>query len=475
MRTKYGEGIGVELLFAFPELQDNQKSYLDTDSAAGDTVLNANGTDFATGQYVVVAQPGNEKTEIVQIHTSTAPTSTLVTLATALSFPHNRGDIIRFIPYNQIAANFSTDGINFSAISPIAIRADASETYLQRPTDLSTYVYNFRFLNSFLTEYSAYSDNVSAAGYGDNTVYAVKNRALTQLGETRGDLITDQFLNDSIMEARRIADQNPSTFRWSFRTKFGAIIGQMLAGQWSISVPADLRDQNTYKNLLSLRFGAQNRPIIYQDRNRFNQNYLNIGHSTVATQANSGATSLVLASTHDLDTAGALTVANNSIGDGLISISYTGNNRTTNTLTGIPASGTGSINRTVLVGTDVWQRATVGVTSVPTAYTIDSGKLYFDVLIGTQYDGQDLKGDYYSMIPVINSDADLFDEPFYDLYVPYLKFKIKYLKANGKIDRDGDVDYKEWLSGLASLIGQETPGQRVYFVPDVEGFLGNEG
>lgn len=82
-----------------------------------------------------------------------------------------------------------------------------------------------------------------------------------------------------------------------------------------------------------------------------------------------------------------------------------------------------------------------------------------------------MKGDYYSQIPVIDTDADTFDEPFYDLYVPYLKWKIKYLKANGKIDRDGDTDWKDWITGLTELISQETPNQWVNFVPDVEGFL----
>lgn len=475
MRTKYGENIGVELLFLFPELQDDALTYLDADSLAGATTLSSNGTDLSVGQYVVIGQSGNEKTEIVQVSQSVAPTSTVITLQTATAFAHNRGDIVRFIPYNQIAAEYATDGSTFNTISAVAIRADATETYMQRTADLSTYSYRFRFYNSYSGLYSAYSDTVTGAGYGDNTVWAVKNRALTQLGEVRGDLIKDQFLNDSIMEARRLADQNPSVFRWSFRTKFGAVIGQMLAGQWSIAVPTDLRDQNTYKNILSLRFGAQNRPIIYQDRNRFNQNYLNVGHSTVATQQTAGQTTLVLSSTHDLDASGSITVANNAYGDGLVTISYTANNKTTNTLSGIPASGTGSIGRTILVGTDIWQRATVGTSSVPSAYTIDKGVLYFDVLVGTQYDGQDLKGDYYSAIPVINSDADTFDEPFYDLYVPYLKYKIKYLKANGKIDRDGDTDFKDWIAGLSSLIGQETPGQRVNFIPDIEGFLGNEG
>lgn len=460
-RTKYGEDIGVELFFSFPELQGDPMTYLDTDSSVGAISLTvANGSDFSANQYIVIGQAGGEKSELIQI---SGATSTTLTLSTTTSFAHNRGDAVFFIPFNQIVPERSTDsGTTYSALSALNIRADASETYLQRTSDASTNYYRFRFYNSQSTLYSAYSDAVIASGYGDNTIWAVKNRALNQLGETRSILINDQFMNDVIMEARRIADQNPAVLRWSFRTKFGQVLGQMLAGQWSINAPTDLRDRNSYKNILSLRMANQNRPMLYQDRRRFNQNYLNIVHSTVATAYVSGGTSLVLASTHDLDSSGSITVANNSVGDGYISITYSANNKNTNTLTITAAS------RNIAVGTDIWQR---GIAGLPTAFTIDNGKIYFDVLLKTDYDGQDVKIDYYQAIQVIDSDADTFDEPFYDLYVSYLKFRIKYLKANGKIDRDSDTDWKDWQNGIATLLGQEVGGQKVDFVPDVEGFL----
>ncbi len=468
IRTQYGVDIGIELFFTFPDIQANEKTYLDADSVTGATSFSANGVNFAANQYIVIGQPGNEKTEIVQINGT--PTSTSINLISATNFAHNRGDTIRFIPYNQIEAQYATDGVTFNTITPVVIRADASETYMQRTSDLSTYSYKFRFLNSTTNLYSAYSPTILATGYADNTIWAVKNRALTQLGEKISDLITDSFLNDSLQEARRAVDQWPSIFRWSFRTKFGVIFGQMLAGQWRIAVPSDLRDQNTPKNILSLRFGAQNRPCTYQDRRTFNQNYLNIVHATVATNATSGANSLVLSSTHDLDATGSLTIAGQSVGQGTFIIAYSGNNKTTNTLsgvTGIPSSG-------VAVGTDVWQR---GIFSggVPVGFTTDAGYIYFDFPVNTASDGQDVKGDYYSIIPPISSDSQTFDEPYYDLYVPFLKYKIKYLKSNGKINRDGDTDWKDWLDGATKLIAQETPMQKVNFVPDVEGFLSGTG
>lgn len=464
IRTQYGEGIGVELYFAFPELQADQRSYLDADSAIGDSTLSANGINFSVSQYIVIGFAGDLKTELIQLHAATTPTATLITLVSALSFPHNRGDIIRFIPYNQIVPERSTDsGSTFTQLATVNIRADSSETYLQRASDASTDVYRFRFFNSNTGNYSAYSSNVTASGYADNTIASVKARALAQLGEVRNNLITDQFLNDGIQEARRKLDQNPAALRYSFRTKFGQVVGQILAGQNSISAPSDMRDRNTYKNLLSLRIGDQNRPCVYQDRRRFNQNYLNVQHSITSGSTSSGSTTLVLSSTKDFPTAGTVRIANNAYNDGLISVTYTGNNRSTNTL-----SGCSGINRTVTTGTDVWRNATFGL---PAAYTIDNGTILFDIPIGTSFDGMDAKADYYSIIPVISSDSQTFDEPFYDFYVSYLKWKIKYQKANGKLDRQSDPDWIDFMEGVTSVIGQETTGQRTNFVPDIEGFL----
>ncbi len=465
LRTKYGEGIGVELFFEFPEIQDNEKTYLDADQLAGDATLSANGTNFSVGQYIVIGQPGNERTEIAQIHTSTPPTATTITLAGTLSFAHNRGDLIRFIPYNQIAAEFSTDsGVSFSTISAVAIRSDATETYMQRASDLSTYVYRFRFTNATTGLFSAYSVNVSATDYADNTRYAIKDRALRELGEEKSELISDQFLNDSLNEGRRMADQNPETFRWSFRTKFGVNAGYLLAGQWQLTVPTDLRDPNTPKNVLGIRMGQQNRPCVYQDRVRFNQNYLNVSHTTLSVSAVSGATSLTLVNSRDFDASGVLTIASGILGNGVVTINYTSNNKTTGVLsgvTGVPVAG-------LAAGLDIWQRYVPGL---PTAYTIDAGVISFDSPLLPTYDGQNVHMDYYTIMTPLTSDTSVLDEPFYDLYVSWLKFKIKYLKSNGKIDRDGDTDYKDFMTGLNNLIMQETPSQRINFIPDIEGFL----
>ena len=464
IRTKYGAQIGVELFFSFPEIQDEQRTFLDADSAIGASSLSANGLNFVSpaSQYIVIGQPGALKTEIVQI--SGTPSATAIALASATSFPHNRGDIVRFIPYNQITPEYSTDGTTFVALgSAISIRADSTETYLQHSAGLSTYSYRFRFNNG--SNFSAYSDNTSATGYADNTIGSVKRRALREMGEVIGDLITDQDLNDWLQQGRRQMDQMPQVFRFTFREKFNATIGQCISGAYSVAAPADLRDRNTYKNILGLRFGRQNRPCIYQDQVRFAQNYLNVAHTTLNGAVVFGATSVTLTSTHDLDDSGTISVAGGVVGTLHTNLSYTGNNRTTNTLTGVtgvPVAG-------YITGLDVWQNA--NFFGLPTAYTINAGQIYFDVPFYDSLDGRNIIMDYYTTIPSITSDAGVFDEPFYDFYVSWLKWKISYKKANGKIDRDSNSDYKDFMEGVGKVIAQETIGQKVSLIPDIEGFL----
>lgn len=460
-RIKVGEPIGTELFFAWPEIYPNEKTYLDADAAAGATSLTVNGINFANQQYIVIGRPGVEKTEIVQI--SGTPSATLMTLTVATSFPHNRGDMVQFIPYNQITPERSTDGgTNFTGLSAVSIRADSLETYLQRTTDASTDVYRFRFTNSTSGLNSGYSDNATASGYADNTVYSIKQHALQTLGEVKNELITDKFLNDALMEGRRIVDQDPRILRWSFRTSFNSSLGGIIPGAWSVTAPTDLRDRNTYKNILAVRIGLQSYFVVYQDNRRFRQNYLNVGHTTLNGAISLAATSIILTSSGNFDASGAATLGANSETGVLTNIAYTANTLSTNTLSGVTSAiATNS-------GIDIWQNATFGI---PSAYTIENGVIYFDIPFDTVYAGQDIYIDYYKALSPVVSDADVLDEPFYDMYVPWLRWKIKYLKANGKISKEDDTDYKEFTDRVTQLITQEITGQFVNFIPSTNGFM----
>lgn len=469
LRIRTNAPIGNDVFFALPNLSGNNSSFFEADLASGQTTITANGSFFAADQYIILGQPGQEKSEIVKISTVN---NTTITLTAGTVFSHNRGDVITLIEYNQIEPQRSTDaGANFSALSIIDINPQVAETYLQRTGDDTTDVYKFRFYNETSGLYSGYSDEATASGYDDNSVYAIKQRALSQMGEKLTDLITDNFLNDALNEGRRIVDMGTAivdgvsqrVLRWSFRTKFNTDIGSIIPGTWSVTAPTDLRDRNTYKNILGLRLGRSNWPCVYQDQKRFRQNYLNVGHSTLNGAITTGSTSIILTSSGDFDDSGSIVIAAQTVSQDRDTVAYTTNTLSTNTL----GTVTG-ITQNAASGTDVWQEATFGM---PTAYTIDNAVIYFDVPFDDTYAGENIYMDYYQALQPVNSDSDELDEPFYDLYVPYLKYKIKALKSNGALNPKEDGDYLLFQQGLSELVSQEVSGQVVSFVPDIYGSL----
>lgn len=455
-RTKFGTGIGVELWMQLPDLSANEVTFFDADEASGQSALSANGANFSANEYVILGQPGVEKTEIAQVSSAS---STLLNVSTGVSYAHSRGDRITFIPYNQIVIERSTDsGDNYTPLSAISIRVDATETYFPRTADAVTDFYRFRFFNSDTGLYSAYSDEVVATGFADNSVYSIKHRALRSLGEEIGGKITDQFLNEALWEARREVDQDDRVLRWSFRTKFNTDIGDVIPGRWSVAVPSDLRDPNTWKNILSLRIGRNNVPIEYQDNTRFRQNYLGVAHSTLNGSITTSSTSIILTSSGDFNESGAIDIAAEDITEEIDNVDYTTNTESTATLGTVT-----NIDNNHATDRDVWQGLGFGN---PRAYTIDNETLYFDVPFSNQIAGENIVMDYYQKLQPIDSEADVVDEPDYDMYVSWLRWKIKYLKSNGKLVAGEDSDYREYRRRVETMINKEMLGQDVYLIPD---------
>lgn len=459
LKTKYGINIGIELFIAFPDISENEKTFLSADEAIGQTTLSViSGRNFSANEYVLVGNVGEETAEIRKVSSQTD--TTLV--VDALSSAHPRGTKIQFIPYNQIVVSRSTNaGVDYTALSAANIRPDSSETYIQRASDASTDYYKYRFYNSTSALYSQYSDAVIGTGFADNSVYSIKKRALTQLGEKIGDVITDEFLNEALWEGRRELDQDEAVSKWSFRIKRNVNVGSIIPGTYQLTLPADLRRPYTAENILSIRIGQSGQSLEYQDIVRFNKNYYGVLHTTLNGAVLDTDVSIVLTDSGDFDETGNIKVAAGAITGAIDSIDYTGNTEATNTITGVTGIQTGGHS----TGKDVWQDASFGL---PTAYTIngEEKKAEFDIPFADDYAGENIYFDYYTILPEYNSDSDILDEPIYDIFVNFLKYKIKYKKSNGKLDIRTDSDFLLWEKGKKNMINQERLGQDVYFIPD---------
>ncbi len=454
--VRRGDFPGNQILVDLPDLSDYEYTYLSADEASGQTELSVvSSANFSANEYIVIENPGKQTAEIRLISSVSAG---IINVSAATTFAHNRGVLIRFIPFNQVSIENDTDSAFGSATTDtVDLRIDALQTFYEDTDGLATDFYRARFYHSQGNRYSSYSEAPLVTGYAANTPYSIKKRALDGLGEERGGKITEEFLDQALLEGRRNLDQDQRILRWSFRTKFNTDIGTCIPGQWSVSSPDDLRDPNTHKNILEIRIGKVNYPLDYQDRVRFNQNYVNIAHTTLNGAITTASTSIVLTSSGDFDEAATIQIAGSAIGEEIDDVQYTANNESTDTLSGVTGIGTNKAT-----GIDVWQETNFGL---PTAYTIDDGRIYFDLPFENSLDGENIFMDYYQELQEHDSDADPLDEPFYDLFVPYLRWRIKYLKSNGKLKKENDPDWIEWRDGVDKVIAQELSGQDIYLIP----------
>lgn len=463
IRTRYGEGIGVEIFVSPPDLNENEQTFISTDSASGVSSFSVdNGLMFAVGEYAAVLPGGigAPKSEIVRVHTATAPTATAITLNSASAFAHNRGERIVYIPYNQIVIQRSTDaGVNYSDLVTVDIRLDTSETYYQHTTGASTDYYRAKFYNSASTNTSAVSDGIIATGFVDGSAGQIIRAALLSLGEKiDGEVITKEFLFQVLHEGREEVDQNPFIQRWSFRTIFDYDFGDIIPGRYTVAVPSDLRDPDTYKNILSLRLGRSNSPLTPIDKTALNSHYLGVAHSTLNGAITSASTSIILTSSGDFDESGSVDIAAESISGTIDTAAYTTNTESTNTLGTVT-----SIADSHSSGRDVWQGASFGL---PSEYSVDNSLITFSQPFSDSYAGENIKGDYYAKLVRADSDGDVLDEPFAaSVYIPYLRWRIRKRK-DSSIPQDTDPDYMEYTKKATAQVAKEFTGQDIRITYD---------
>lgn len=464
IRTRYGEGVGVEVFIQPPDLSENEVTFITTDASSGASSYSVdNGLKFAIGEYIAVLPGGigAEKAEINRIHTSSAPTASEITLASANNFAHNRGERIVSLPYNQIVIQRSTDsGSSYSDLATIDIRLDSTETYYAHTSGASTDYYRAKFYNSASTNTSAVSDGVIATGYADGTAGQIIRAALLSLGERiDGEVLTKEFLLQALHEAREEADGHPNIQRWSFRTVFDYDFGDIIPGRYTLTVPTDLRVPDTYLNILSLRLGRDGQSLDPCDKRSLNRFYEGIAHSTLNGAITSASTSIILTSSGDFDESGSVDIAAESISGTIDNAAYTTNTESSATLGTVT-----SIADSHSSGRDVWQGASFGL---PTHYTVDNGTIIFSQPFADDFAGENIKGDYYAKLTRADSDGDALDEPWAaEVYIPYLKWRIRKRK-DGTLKQDEDSDFKDYSRALNSKVNKEFSGQDIRIEYDI--------
>ena len=443
---------------------DKRFTFLSTDVASGGTSLSVQSIigfeslSTSSGQIVCIGEIGNEKTEILKTSSAIGPSGTTITLNSTLTFDHPQDTKVYIIDWDRIQVQWASTAIGTKetlTAYPFYIRPDQSDTDYKDTAKTSGFYFT-RFNETVGNTNSDWSDPIPYAGFADNTVYMIKKRALDSVNEEiDGKIITHEFLNESLWQARREYHNLPG--KRPFRRVFNADLGNVSTGIFRIALPTDVESPYTAENVFGVRIGIQNN-MSYYDKKDWDQDYKGSAHSILLV-AHTTATDqdLWLDNVRDFEDSGSVTIEDDIIG-------YSAKGVSGGTLR---ISSYGDYSHAIY--SDTWQNKSSGL---PTNFTVwmntdGTAYIYFSCPISTSYVNQNIWGDYYRTLVPYDSDADILDEPQYVMYVPYLAWKIKKKKNSGLIDVN-DPDYQEWIRKMGNSISKEYLGTEIRISPDVE-------
>src|SRR5581483_5180858 len=301
---------------------DRRLSYLSEDvvsSASTIRVQSLIGFESLTtssGQILCIGNIGEEKSEIILTSNSTALGTTYkeVTLNSALQFDHPQDTKVFILDWNRVEFQYSgtaTGSKSTLAAYPFGIAPDMSET-MYRETTKDQVFYFARFNDTINNRNSDWSDPIYSTGYDDNMVFAIKKRAVDEVGEViDGNVITHDFLNKSLWAARREYHESPG--KRPFRRKFNRVIGTALTGSYRIELPTDVEKPYTAENVYGVRIGTQPN-MSYYDKKEWDFDYRGKPHSTLVLPYTHGvSTSIWLDNGRDFPASGSIGVEGTNI------------------------------------------------------------------------------------------------------------------------------------------------------------------
>lgn len=433
--------------------------------AGASTITVYSTTDFAINKILMIGELGSEGTEIVKTHVSTAPSGFTVTLSAAIVKSHPKDTAVYIIPFDQIElsnATTETGTKNVLSGTPKNINPENPEIRFEDNTYSSGFYFS-RYKNSILSTFSDYSDPIPFEGYSANTIGYIISNSMTELGKTYNDSLTFEVLVQRINACLKFIKGKLK--RWSNSQEFDYVVGQLNRGENRIALPTTYYDKNSNKSMLAVRIGS-GEDLTYKDKREFNDMMKDVVHTQVATQQTTGGTTLVLDSTDDLSlTNGSVDVFVNNV---LYTITYTTNTKSTNTLSGIPVSGTGSITVTIPVDSNVWfNESESGVMY----FSIWDGYIYFYGLVESTNYGKNIIADFYNDIVDVDSETDIIPYARYDMIEYFLKWEIKNIsERNGRKDMT-DGDYLLFRESLDDAIRRESSGQKFKQIPKINGIF----
>lgn len=453
---------GRVIRIAHPDTPGQPKSHLTAAVAAlGTTLTVQDNTGFVNSEYTRIGVLGSDRTEIVRNNSAVTRGTSLTT--TACVFPHATGTEVERMIFDQwrIYGNSTNSSSGATLVATIDIKVDAPyTTYVNSSTEYA-YYFAIGYDSNAASLSDVYSDGVSSTtSYSLNTVGSLIESSLDGVKGKRTTIMTDLWFFREINDCLRYITGKLKT--WSYLQSFDQTLGQTTRGSFSFTMPTDIEDVNSPKSVLSVHLGGKS-PLLYKDKREFEYEMAGSIRTTVRTTATSGQTTLEITNSYDFPDAGTATVY---VSGTRYDITYTGVTRSTTAgvLTGVPASGTGSISVTIASGLNIWNAPQEGE---PSFWGVWDGSAYIWPMADANYDNLNLYMDYYTTRTVVNSAGDAIEGPRYDAVKHWLIAKCRaQSNSTGKLDLQ-DPDWQLFNGILGDLIRTEVGGQRHKMKPRV--------
>lgn len=457
------------------KLVDNRPTVvLDADAVSGAGSITVKSiTGVTVNTLLLFRFPGNEYAEIVATHASTVPVGNTITLASALVESHPAGTTIYVINWNQLTfyksateADANADASSLSALASAQNIDPTTIDNLYTDTTVTSGYFYYRFSDSINSVNDIYSDPIPWGAqqiqFEENEVGFIMNFVKRKLGHDWDERFSKQTALDETNACLRYIQGKLK--RWNRYLVPDYSVGITARGVFEVAMPADIYDPDSNASVIQVRLGTATIPLVPTDEKEFETQMFTAAHTTVRTQPSVGATTLNIVNSYDFPDSGSVNVY---LADGTVnSITYTGVTRsaTAGVLTGIPASGTGSISYAHAVGTNVWKDETEGQ---PLYFNCRADKMRWWPMANAEWSKKNIFMDYNQEVVKVDSESDTIDVLRYDMVKHWLLWQGKnYWRNNGKSDPQ-DADFAMFQDILKSAIRIAPANQKFKMRPKI--------
>lgn len=447
---------GSILRVAHPDVARNLRAELVAEFSAGGTSLSVNDNHgFANDDFLLLGEPGDAQSEEVDINeanesgTGRIAQDGTITITNTTNFAHEIHTPVRKITERGIRIYGATSdggaGTLLTSIDAITAAtppqlADALMIQWNRPYTEYLIPAGDNDAEGYTHFYVVFTDgttNSSASGYvplggfvptsTTSRVINLIDAALVEVNATvDGEVLTYPMLlswvNDWQDAVKRYVTPDGIKKDWTFEmdTDDTSITLDENENEYALSgLTPDLKYTNSHEGILNVRIGST-KPLQYTDLDQMDKDFNGVIRGTLASPTVVGATTITLSSSIEFAESGSILV-------GPDTLTYTANAESTGVLSGIPASGAGSITAVTASGRAAWQGISAGL---PTKYTIRNNRIVFNLPIDTDLEDYPVKMKYIADLARFTSVSDSVSVIPFDHAKYYIAARIEERKGN---------------------------------------------